>query len=74
MFCWHATSIRADFGIARRANEINGLTATNVTVGSVDYAAPEQLTIKALDGLASWRVIDWTIVGDPTRMSSATEY
>ena len=36
----------ADFGIARAANEINGLTATNVTVGSVAYAAPEQLTGK----------------------------
>jgi serine/threonine-protein kinase len=42
----------ADFGIARGANDINGLTATNVTVGSVAYAAPEQLTGKALDGRA----------------------
>ncbi len=42
----------ADFGIARGANEINGLTATNVTVGSVAYAAPEQLAGTALDGRA----------------------
>ena len=42
----------ADFGIARAANDINGLTATNVTVGSVAYAAPEQLTGKAVDGRA----------------------
>ena len=42
----------ADFRIARAANDINGLTATNVTVGSVAYAAPEQLTGKAVDGRA----------------------
>jgi serine/threonine-protein kinase len=42
----------ADFGIARAANETNGLTATNVTVGSVAYAAPEQLMGKVLDGRA----------------------
>jgi serine/threonine-protein kinase len=42
----------ADFGIARATNETRGLTATNVTVGSVAYAAPEQLTGQALDGRA----------------------
>ncbi|BDE12263.1 MULTISPECIES: serine/threonine-protein kinase [Mycobacterium] len=42
----------ADFGIARRADEISGLTATNVTVGSIAYAAPEQLTGQPLDGRA----------------------
>ena len=42
----------ADFGIARAANDINGITKTNTTVGSVAYAAPEQLTGKALDGRA----------------------
>ncbi|MCV7176165.1 serine/threonine-protein kinase [Mycolicibacterium sphagni] len=42
----------ADFGIARDINDTSGLTATNVTVGSVAYAAPEQLTGKALDGRA----------------------
>ena len=42
----------ADFGIAKAANETHGLTATNMTVGSVAYAAPEQLTGKKLDGRA----------------------
>jgi serine/threonine protein kinase, bacterial len=42
----------ADFGIARDTNDIEGLTATNMTVGSIAYAAPEQLTGKALDGRA----------------------
>lgn len=42
----------ADFGIARRADDVNGLTSTNMTVGSVLYAAPEQLTGDPLDGRA----------------------
>jgi serine/threonine protein kinase, bacterial len=42
----------ADFGIARWANEISGLTATNMTVGTVSYAAPEQLMGEQLDGRA----------------------
>jgi serine/threonine-protein kinase len=42
----------ADFGIARQADEVSGLTATNMTVGSVLYAAPEQLTGEPLDGRA----------------------
>lgn len=42
----------ADFGIARDTFATNGLTATNVTVGSVAYAAPEQLTGQSLDGRA----------------------
>ncbi len=42
----------ADFGIARSINDTSGLTATNVTVGSVAYAAPEQLTGAPLDGRA----------------------
>jgi serine/threonine-protein kinase len=42
----------ADFGIARWANEISGLTATNMTVGTVSYAAPEQLMGQQLDGRA----------------------
>ena len=33
----------ADFGIARNAADISGLTETNVTLGTVNYAAPEQL-------------------------------
>lgn len=42
----------ADFGIARAANDINGLTQTNIRVGSVGYCAPEQLAGKELDGRA----------------------
>ena len=34
----------ADFGIARNVNETSGLTATNTVLGTVSYAAPEQLT------------------------------
>jgi serine/threonine protein kinase, bacterial len=45
-------TLLADFGIARGVDDSNGLTATNMTVGSVAYAAPEQLTGKALDGRA----------------------
>jgi serine/threonine protein kinase, bacterial len=40
----------ADFGIARKVDESNGLTATNMTIGTVSYAAPEQLTGGAIDG------------------------
>ena len=42
----------ADFGIARWADDISGLTATNMTVGTVSYAAPEQLMGGDLDGRA----------------------
>jgi serine/threonine-protein kinase len=42
----------ADFGIARWANDISGLTETNMTVGTVSYAAPEQLMGGHLDGRA----------------------
>jgi serine/threonine-protein kinase len=42
----------ADFGIARWVNDISGLTATNMTVGTVSYAAPEQLMGGQLDGRA----------------------
>ncbi|WNG90691.1 serine/threonine-protein kinase [Mycobacterium sp. ITM-2016-00318] len=41
-----------DFGIARRVDESNNLTATNMTVGTVFYAAPEQLMGEDLDGRA----------------------
>ncbi|MGA5541793.1 serine/threonine-protein kinase [Mycobacterium sp. NPDC051198] len=40
----------ADFGIARRTGDISGMTATNTTVGTVAYAAPEQLLGAQLDG------------------------
>jgi serine/threonine protein kinase len=42
----------ADFGIARSIDEISGLTATNMTVGTVNYAAPEQLMDASVDGRA----------------------
>ncbi|ORB28551.1 serine/threonine-protein kinase [Mycolicibacterium parafortuitum] len=42
----------ADFGIARWEDDISGLTATNMTVGTVSYAAPEQLMGRKLDGRA----------------------
>ncbi|MDG5481246.1 serine/threonine-protein kinase [Mycolicibacterium gadium] len=42
----------ADFGIAKAANETHGITATNIAVGTVAYAAPEQLTGSKIDGRA----------------------
>ena len=42
----------ADFGIARQLADISGLTATNLTVGTVAYAAPEQLMGADIDGRA----------------------
>ncbi|MGV0744840.1 LpqN/LpqT family lipoprotein [Mycolicibacterium sp. XJ870] len=41
-----------DFGIARRTDDVNGLTSTNITVGSMSYTAPEQLMGQPLDGRA----------------------
>lgn len=51
------TSIRqrillADFGIARHTNDTHGLTETNMTVGTLSFAAPEQLLGQALSGAA----------------------
>lgn len=40
----------ADFGIARPLGDTCGLTTTNMTVGTVAYAAPEQLMGEAIDG------------------------
>jgi serine/threonine protein kinase, bacterial len=42
----------ADFGIARRIDDVSGLTETNMAVGTVSYAAPEQLKGESLDGRA----------------------
>ncbi|MGV0494227.1 serine/threonine-protein kinase [Mycobacterium kansasii] len=41
-----------DFGIARNIGETSGLTATNMTIGTFPYAAPEQLTGEPIDGRA----------------------
>jgi serine/threonine-protein kinase len=43
-------ALLADFGIARMVKDTAGLTATDMTVGTVAYAAPEQLMGQALDG------------------------
>jgi serine/threonine protein kinase, bacterial len=40
----------ADFGIARLIDDRSGLTATNMAVGTMAYAAPEQLRGEPLDG------------------------
>jgi serine/threonine-protein kinase len=42
----------ADFGIVRQLGATSGLTGTNFTVGTVAYAAPEQLRGEDLDGRA----------------------
>src|SRR5271168_4428075 len=42
----------ADFGIARPLGDISGLTATNFIMGTVTYAAPEQLMGGDIDGRA----------------------
>lgn len=42
----------ADFGIAREINDSVGITATNMAIGTVSYAAPEQLMGKNVDGRA----------------------
>jgi serine/threonine protein kinase, bacterial len=42
----------AGFGVARRLDDINSLTQTNMTVGTVSYAAPEQLMGDSIDGRA----------------------
>lgn len=41
-----------DFGIAREADDVSGLTETNMAIGTVAYVAPEQLSSKVLDGRA----------------------
>lgn len=41
-----------DFGIARETDDVSGLTEANMAIGTVTYAAPEQLTGQSLDGRA----------------------
>jgi serine/threonine protein kinase len=46
-------ALLTDFGIARRIDDVSGLTATNMTLGTVDYTAPEQLAMDSpVDGRA----------------------
>ena len=42
----------SDFGIARNIGDVSGLTATNMTMGTLPYAAPEQLMDEPMDGRA----------------------
>jgi serine/threonine-protein kinase len=42
----------SDFGIARPLDDTSGITTTNMTVGTVAYAAPEQLMGEQMDGRA----------------------
>jgi serine/threonine protein kinase len=42
----------ADFGVARRIDDVSGLTQTNMVVGTMSYTAPEQLMGRAIDGRA----------------------
>ena len=51
----------ADFGIAKAANETHGITATNIAVGTVAYAAPEQLTGSEIDGSADQYALACTV-------------
>jgi serine/threonine-protein kinase len=66
----------ADFGVARAIDDASALTATNVTVGSVAYAAPEQLMGKTLDGHADQYALACTafhlLTGRPPFVDSNT--
>jgi serine/threonine protein kinase, bacterial len=42
--------VLAGLGIARRTDEINSLTRANLGIGTVSYAAPEQLMDDSIDG------------------------
>jgi serine/threonine protein kinase, bacterial len=51
----------ADFGIARPLVDPSGLTATNFTLGTVAYAAPEQLMGEDIDGRADQYALAATV-------------
>ncbi|OBA82482.1 hypothetical protein A9W99_01950 [Mycobacterium sp. 1164966.3] len=51
----------ADFGVARRIDDAAGLTVTNTTVGTIAYAAPEQLKGEAIDGRADQYALACTV-------------
>lgn len=51
----------ADFGIARPLDDQAGLTATNFTLGTFAYAAPEQLMGKSIDGRADQYALAATV-------------
>jgi tRNA A-37 threonylcarbamoyl transferase component Bud32 len=65
----HRRILLSDFGIARKMDDASGLTATNMTVGSVAYMAPEQLMGASLDGRADQYALAATafqlLVGKP---------
>ncbi|WP_099021990.1 serine/threonine-protein kinase [Mycolicibacterium palauense] len=42
--------VLTDFGIARATDDVDGLTDVNVAIGTVNYAAPEQLISNQMDG------------------------
>jgi serine/threonine protein kinase len=48
-----------DFGIARRIDDISGLTETDVAVGTFTYASPEQVMGRSMDG----RVDQYALAG-----------
>jgi serine/threonine-protein kinase len=58
-----------DFGIARSIADISGLTATNMTIGTLLYAAPEQLMAEEIDGRADQYALACTafhlLTGEP---------
>ncbi|WP_396919698.1 serine/threonine-protein kinase [Mycolicibacterium sp.] len=51
----------ADFGIARHTEDVHGLTETNTTLGTVSYAAPEQLLGQPLTPAADQYALAATI-------------
>lgn len=54
-------TLLSDFGIARTVGDTSGLTATNMTIGTFPYAAPEQLTDEPIDGRADQYALAATV-------------